>query len=464
MVDVAISQLPQADYMGLTDFIPFVQGGVTKRVSRAQMEMAKSGNNSDIRSLAMNPAYPNTVLSVKNNELLLTSNEATGAGLAVESTNGGGGVLHFYATDYYGAAPIAGRLLGGIGPRPWDGSSYTAHSTTAIHFMSTETITSTGHGSVTKILATANGKTQDQRLCAATFNGYGDVVIGSYTQNESLSKGRGLGIIRTDTAGGRQVAGIDLVGNLAGYANQIQSWAVGPTGTYEVPIRAVAGQALGIGFGGYDSSVFTNARALITLRVHPASDWGPTNTPTQIVFSTTAGGSTARTDRWMVEADGKFVPVADNTYSVGDAVRRCSTIYAGTGTISTSDARLKSPVFSLNEAELKVSKLLLKEIGMYRFLSAVDEKEGSSREHCGMTVQRAIELFESVGLNPFNYAFICYDEWDEETVTESVDDGDDATPVKTKVIPAGSCYSFRETGLMMFMMAGLNARLEALEL
>lgn len=41
------------------------------------------------------------------------------------------------------------------------------------------------------------------------------------------------------------------------------------------------------------------------------------------------------------------------------------------------------------------------------------EKGGAARQHIGMTVQRAIEILRSHGLDPFAYGFICYDQWGE---------------------------------------------------
>ena len=96
-----------------------------------------------------------------------------------------------------------------------------------------------------------------------------------------------------------------------------------------------------------------------------------------------------------------------------------------------------------------------------------------------MTVQRAIEIMESFGLVPFNYGFICYDEWDTETKTipavEASDavigeNGDvvvpavEAKPEEIKVIrEAGNRYSFRMDELSMFISRGLVAKLESIE-
>lgn len=151
-------------------------------------------------------------------------------------------------------------------------------------------------------------------------------------------------------------------------------------------------------------------------------------------------------------------PGADNTQPLGDLSRRWSQLYAGTATISTSDAREKTEVRSLNAAEIAAAKDLAKEIGAFRFLSSVAAKGDAAREHIGMTVQRAIEVMESHGLDPFSYSFICYDEWDALSEVRGFDGN-----IEREAEPAGNRYSFRFEGLLAFIASGFEARLAALE-
>ena len=200
-------------------------------------------------------------------------------------------------------------------------------------------------------------------------------------------------------------------------------------------------------------------------------------------------------------------PGADNSQPLGDVTRRWSQLFAGTATISTSDAREKTEVRTLSGAEIAAAKDLAKEIGVFRFLAAVEEKGDAAREHIGMTVQRAIEVMKAHGLDPFAYSFICYDEWEDQythhaAVYEQIfvpaiyemvqipDIFDEAgnllqearfiEGVKLEesyhkqgeliseawdelVTPAGNRYSFRFEGLLAFIAAGFEARLSALE-
>lgn len=135
------------------------------------------------------------------------------------------------------------------------------------------------------------------------------------------------------------------------------------------------------------------------------------------------------------------VPRGDNDHTLGTAALRFSTVYAGTGTINTSDARLKTKVRKLSKAEIAASRLLGNEIGAFQFLDAVANKgKGRARAHIGMTVQRAIQIMRECGLEPLDYGFICHDEW-----------------------VGGDSYGFRMDELLAFIAAGFAARLEALE-
>ena len=171
-------------------------------------------------------------------------------------------------------------------------------------------------------------------------------------------------------------------------------------------------------------------------------------------------------------ASGNFLPGADNSRTCGQSDRRWSVVYAGTGSINTSDAREKTGITSLTVYELAAAKDLAKEMGTYQFLSAVATKGLSARHHVGMTVQRAIDIMQSHGLDPYKYSFICYDEWPEQIVehpqeTSSILDQYNNTVVTKEAwietIPAGNRYSSRPDELLMFIARGLEARLTALE-
>jgi len=172
-------------------------------------------------------------------------------------------------------------------------------------------------------------------------------------------------------------------------------------------------------------------------------------------------------------------PSNNNAMSLGDGTNRWTEVFAINGTINTSDAREKTAVAALTDAELTAAKQLAKEIGTFKFLSAIAEKGDAARNHVGMTVQRAIEIMQANGLNPFAYGFICYDKWEDQVrhyeATSEVpavldEDGNviqeaiPAQPERTEVdAVAGDRYGFRVDQLLLFIARGFEARLSALE-
>lgn len=187
--------------------------------------------------------------------------------------------------------------------------------------------------------------------------------------------------------------------------------------------------------------------------------------------------------RVNVGTSGNFTPAADNAQTLGASSFRWSVVYAGTGTINTSDAREKTKVAALDAAELAAATDLAREIGAFKYLESVQAKGNDARIHCGMTVQRAMEIMQSHGLTPTEYAFICHDSWPAEQVparTERRDTGlknsanepifeaVELEPAYTR--PAGDRYGFRTDQLALFIARGqaqrqdeLEARIQALE-
>jgi hypothetical protein len=161
--------------------------------------------------------------------------------------------------------------------------------------------------------------------------------------------------------------------------------------------------------------------------------------------------SLANQDRLLLDSSSA-TPGTDNNRTLGSASSRWSVVYAGTGTINTSDAREKTTVTALTSNEVAAATALAREIGSYKWLTALQDKGADARTHIGMTVQRAMDVMTAHSLDPLAYGFICYDSWDE------VRDGAD-----TVTQPAGDRYAFRTDELLLFLARGFDARLAALE-
>lgn len=190
-------------------------------------------------------------------------------------------------------------------------------------------------------------------------------------------------------------------------------------------------------------------------------------------IATTVGG--VQVNRWEVSSSGILRPMTDGDLQLGTASLRISEIFAATGAINTSDARLKTPVRDVGAAELQVGRRLVREIGVWQWLSEiVDKGEDVARLHVGPTVQAAIAIFEESGLDPMRYGMVCYNEWPDELeaveaqTQEVTDVGGNVTlhevvPATTRVVrPAGSLYGFREGQVHALMLRALAVDFDAL--
>ncbi|MBY7909970.1 hypothetical protein KW420_09315 [Vibrio fluvialis] len=163
----------------------------------------------------------------------------------------------------------------------------------------------------------------------------------------------------------------------------------------------------------------------------------------------------------MFEAgSSQLAPGNDNVRSSGAPSARWSTVYAGTGTISTSDERVKSELLEIDEVEKSCALELKKAIRKYKFKDMIELKgEDESRIHFGVGAQTVKSIFENHGLDPSKYALFCFDEWEDdfETIEAILDeDGNEIEP--ERVIcrkEAGNRYGIRYEELLAFILSAL---------
>lgn len=161
-------------------------------------------------------------------------------------------------------------------------------------------------------------------------------------------------------------------------------------------------------------------------------------------------GAVTPTEQFRVEAGGTVRPGTDNSQALGDAGYRWSVVYAGTGTINTSDARAKQQVRDLSDAEVAVAARCKKLLKAFKFNDAVELKGDDARIHFGVMAQDVAAAFEAEGLDANDYALFCYDEW--EASPEVIDEKG------TVVVPAreaGNRYGIRYDQLLAFIIAAL---------
>ncbi|MFK8409816.1 tail fiber domain-containing protein [Escherichia coli] len=437
-------------------------------------QVVVSGWNQDVtvRSLAtQNVILGNVTLRGINKDegagigVVFDGSNSTENTFGIVNTGGGSAVFHNYAKPADSSAVNTGVLIGGYGSRPWTGSTYTEHSNVSQHFLMDGVASATNHGGWFRLLTTPLNATVDERRQTFATSNNGDLYIG-YDVPMGTYKLDAANYNGMDTLNGR---GLKQVNNSV---NEIALITPRNGSTASLNFRGVAfdgtmtgtkgatqqGDNLWLSFAGHDGVKFTGAAAGI--RMQASTGWSTTSTQCGITFATTAQGSTTRTDRWAITSDGTLSPAQDNTYAIGSAVSRATSIFATNGAIQTSDSRLKTDVRKMSDAELSAAKDIAREFGLFQWIERVKTEGESARWHTGITAQRVISIMESHGLNPMAYGFVCYDSWEEQEVVSIDPDNQSRTITK---IEAGDRYSLRYEELSIFIARGLEQRISELE-
>jgi len=102
---------------------------------------------------------------------------------------------------------------------------------------------------------------------------------------------------------------------------------------------------------------------------------------------------------------------SDNTMDLGAPTERWAIVYAGTGSINTSDRNEKQDIAELDEAEKRVAVACKSLIRKFRFNDAVAKKGDDARIHFGIIAQDLQDAFTAEGLDASRYAVFCSDTW-----------------------------------------------------
>jgi hypothetical protein len=201
-----------------------------------------------------------------------------------------------------------------------------------------------------------------------------------------------------------------------------------------------------IGFAGSDGAKFLGVADIIATAVGTPSLG---NVPGRLGFYTTGSGATPE-ERLRIDTTGIVHPGADNTQTLGAASFRWSVVYAGTGTINTSDEREKQQISALDDAERRVAVALKGLVKKYKYNDAVAIKGPDARIHVGVIAQEVVAAFAAEGLDATRYALLCHDTWEAEP-EELAFEGNATIPGRE----AGERYGVRYDELLAFMIAAL---------
>lgn len=222
------------------------------------------------------------------------------------------------------------------------------------------------------------------------------------------------------------------------------------SGTKSAPSASQQDQGLlVVGARGHDGSSFqaTNSGAF---RFNAANLWTPSSKGSYFTLSVTSQGSTTIRERLRVTDTGTTQAGEDNTQNLGSAAIRWATVYAGSGSINTSDANEKQEITSLDEAERRVAKKIKTLFKKFRFKDAVIKKGEEARIHFGVVAQDVKRAFEEEGLVAERYALLCYDEWESQPEVR-----DSEGNITQEFVAAGSRYGIRYEELLAFVISAI---------
>lgn len=137
----------------------------------------------------------------------------------------------------------------------------------------------------------------------------------------------------------------------------------------------------------------------------------------------------------VLRCDGSVTPATDNVRASGSGSRRWSVIFAGNGTINTSDAREKTAPLAITDAVLDAWADV--QLVTFQWLEAIAQKgEDVARWHFGVIAQQVRDAFLAHGIDGQRYGLLCYDEWDDEYSQIQINAGETVTKTRVVMRPA----------------------------
>lgn len=139
---------------------------------------------------------------------------------------------------------------------------------------------------------------------------------------------------------------------------------------------------------------------------------------------------TQNTDRMRFQLGGNIESGVDNTQTFGTASKRWSEVFAGNGTINTSDETMKSFLGDFSDKERSVAVKVKALLTKFKWNESIEREENGGKKariHVGIGAQSLAEAFSSEGLDASDYAMFCYDEWEEERTTIQTNRGQTVT-------------------------------------
>ncbi len=204
--------------------------------------------------------------------------------------------------------------------------------------------------------------------------------------------------------------GNNLLGLSTGGVERVRVDATGNFGLGTSSITAIWGRTMQVGDGSGASSISllgtgagTNGDGYIAC---------PGGTEFQVIARAATDLILGANDALRVRiasTGGHVTPGADNAQNIGSGSFRWGTIFAGTGTINTSDERYKvlREGGDLSDAEHRAWSAVRAIV--YRDKDSFERKGDAARLHIGYSWQAIQAAFEAEGLDPAHYGLWCED-------------------------------------------------------
>ncbi len=247
---------------------------------------------------------------------------------------------------------------------------------------------------------------------------------------------------------------ISTGGLTAGYRTALWLDGVTPQGTH-ISLRDEVSANSGVRCGIDTTAVnqFTDS-AMLLGRGHSIASLDTTGTIRPLVYINSSnemvhGASLAHRFIGSLSIfDHSIRPGSDNIYDYGSATYRGRTAYFGTGSINTSDERHK-PIRE------NVSDALLDAWGevswstMFKFDDAIAEKGADgARWHFGLIAQHVRDVLTKHGIDGFTLGLLCYDEWEDQFVSEQTNVGEMTVKTKTVTVKKFTKKTVKESAIV----------------
>ena len=191
----------------------------------------------------------------------------------------------------------------------------------------------------------------------------------------------------------------------------------------------------------------------------------------RITLRTSDGSSTSSLNLFPAGTlmwNGDYIrPDTDNYCKLGAVQYRFSELYAATGTINTSDSRLKNTISSIDDSLLDAWESIQPK--QYKFNDATESKGEQARFHTGYLAQDIEKACTDNNLDISKYGLFCYDSWEEEPeITEDVEVEKDGVKTTEKRIirpkhEKGDAYSLRYEEALVVECAYLRREISRLK-